>query len=145
MSPFPDNDFAQVRPRLIVAWPRQQERLVRLLAPQNGANSSLRIQAVELDVGDPLVQVYTSSGSSKYPDVVVKGVLHIDSSATLNVPILGIGNATSIRSGCTPELRHRALESDTLSIFNIDLLWQDDSWVVWWDIFWTKSTDVFKP
>ncbi|KAB8216581.1 hypothetical protein BDV33DRAFT_207234 [Aspergillus novoparasiticus] len=31
MSPFPDNDFAQVRPRLIVAWPRQQERLVRLL------------------------------------------------------------------------------------------------------------------
>ncbi|KAK6813051.1 hypothetical protein RU639_010861 [Aspergillus parasiticus] len=144
-SALADIDFTQIRPRLIVPRPGGNSGVRAYVASQNGANGSLEIQAVPLDVGDPLVQVYTSPGSSKYPGVVVKGVLHIDSSATLTVPILGIGNAISIRSSCTPDLRHRTLESDTLSIFNIDLLWQDDNWVVWWYTFWTKSTDVFKP
>ncbi|KAE8317897.1 hypothetical protein BDV41DRAFT_572371 [Aspergillus transmontanensis] len=71
-----------------VAAPGGNSGVRAYVALQNGANGSLEIQAVQLDVGDPLVQVYTSPGSSKYPGVVVKGVLHIDSSATLTVPIL---------------------------------------------------------
>ncbi|KAF7630243.1 hypothetical protein AFLA_010870 [Aspergillus flavus NRRL3357] len=119
------NAADQVCPRLIVAWPGGNSGVCAYVAPQNGAN------------------VYTSPGWSKYPDIGVKGVLHIYSSASLTVPIPGVSNAISINSvtfltwivekflDCQcysgAVQRHRTLESNTLSIFNIDLLWQDDS------------------
>ncbi|KAE8331979.1 hypothetical protein BDV39DRAFT_200630 [Aspergillus sergii] len=75
-SALADIDFTQIRPRLILPRPGGNSGVCAYVASQNGANGSLESQAVELDVGDPLAQVYTSPGSSKYPDVVVKGVLH---------------------------------------------------------------------
>ncbi|KAE8376571.1 hypothetical protein BDV26DRAFT_265315 [Aspergillus bertholletiae] len=88
-NPLPDSDLSQIRPRLIVAWPGGNSGMCAYFAPQNGVNGSLGIKVVNSTVGEPLAPVYTSPGLSKYPGVGVKAVLHMNSSATLSVPILG--------------------------------------------------------
>jgi hypothetical protein len=89
-SPLPDSDTAQIRPRLIVAWPGGNSGVCAVFAPQDGINGSLGIEIVNSTVGEPLAPVYSDpSGSSKHPSVGVKGILRFNSTATLTVPILG--------------------------------------------------------
>ncbi|KAF7589450.1 hypothetical protein BBP40_004287 [Aspergillus hancockii] len=89
-SPLPDSDLAQVRPRLIVAWPGGNSGVCAVFAPQDGVNGSLGLEIVNSTFGDPLAPVYSNpSGSSRHPSVGVKGVLRFNSTAALAVPILG--------------------------------------------------------
>ncbi|THC97153.1 hypothetical protein EYZ11_003368 [Aspergillus tanneri] len=89
-SPLPNSNLTQIGPRLIVAWPAGNSGVCAYFAPQNGINGSLAIEVINSTVGDPLAPVYIApSNGSQYPSVGVTGVLRINASATLTVPILG--------------------------------------------------------
>lgn len=89
-SPQPADNLTIIGPRLIVAWPAGNSGVCAFFAPQNGQNGSLGIELVNSTAGQALAPVYkTANASSKYPSVGVSGVLRLNSSAALTVPILG--------------------------------------------------------
>lgn len=89
-SPQPNSDLTIIGPRLIVAWPAGNSGVCAFFAPQNGVNGSLGIGLMNSTAGQALQSVYkTSNGSSGYPSVGVSGLLRLNSSAVLTVPILG--------------------------------------------------------
>lgn len=91
-SPLPDSDLTLISPRLIVAWPAGNSGICTFFRPQNGINGTLSIDVVNSTVGQPLAPVFSApaqGGASNNPSVGVKGVMHLNSSAVLTVPILG--------------------------------------------------------
>lgn len=89
-SPLPQSDLTRIGPRLIFAWPAGNSGVCQYYAPQNGQNGTLGIEMVNSTTGNPLGPVYNApSGGNPNPSVGVQGVLRMNSSATLTVPILG--------------------------------------------------------
>ena len=88
-SPLPGNNLTIIGPRFIIAWPAGNSGVATYFAPQNGINGTLGIELVNSTIGSPLASVYQETAGSKYPFVGVTGVLNLNSSAELTVPILG--------------------------------------------------------
>lgn len=89
-SPRSTDNFTIIGPRLIVAWPAGNSGVCAFFAPQNGKNGSLGIGLINSTSGHSLEPVYkTLNASSNYPSVGISGILRLNSSAALTVPILG--------------------------------------------------------
>ncbi|KAI9881096.1 MAG: hypothetical protein M1830_008254 [Pleopsidium flavum] len=89
-SPEPRSNLTIIGPRLIVAWPAGNSGVCVFFSPQNGKNGSLGIELVNSTTGQALEPVYkTPNGSSGYPSVGVSGLLRLNSSAIMTLPILG--------------------------------------------------------
>ena len=88
-TPQPDSNLSLISPRLIVAWPAGNSGVCALFAPQNGRNGSLGIELVNATAGQALLPVYIANNGTGYPSVGVTGIVRLNSSATLTVPLLG--------------------------------------------------------
>jgi hypothetical protein len=89
-SPLPDSDLRQIGPRLIFAWPAGDSGACAYFAPRNAPNGTLNIELINSTVGQPLGPAYTAPSSSGIPPSVgVQGVLRLNHSAVLTLPILG--------------------------------------------------------
>ncbi|KAJ5351188.1 hypothetical protein N7452_000162 [Penicillium brevicompactum] len=89
-SPQPDSDLSIIGPRLIVAWPAGDSGACMFFEPQSSTNGTLAIELINSTVGTPLGPVYSAPKSpSKNPSVGVQGVLRFNTTATLNLSILG--------------------------------------------------------
>ena len=88
-SPLPGSNLTIIGPRFIIAWPAGNSGVAAYFQPQNGVNGSLGIKLVNSTIASPLTSIYHEIAGSKYPTVGVTGVLTLNSSAELSVPILG--------------------------------------------------------
>ncbi|CAG8038404.1 unnamed protein product [Penicillium salamii] len=89
-TPQPDSDLSIIGPRLIVAWPAGDSGACMFFEPHSSANGTLAIELVNSTIGTPLGPVYSAPKSpSKYPSVGIQGVLRLNTTATLNLSILG--------------------------------------------------------
>ena len=88
-SPLPNSNLTIIGPRLIVAWPAGNSGVCAFFQPQNGVNGSLGVELVNSTYGSPLAPVYRPNASSSNPNVGVRSVLRLNSSAELTVGILG--------------------------------------------------------
>lgn len=79
-SPLPESDFKITSPRLLIAWPAGNSGIVAYFSPENGINGTLSIQ-LEND---------SHSNHTLSPLIGgVSGVFSLNSSATLDLAILG--------------------------------------------------------
>jgi len=131
-SPQPNSNLTIIGPRLIVAWPAGNSGVCAFFAPRNGVNGSLGIELVNSTTGQALGAVYkTSNGSSQYPSVGVSGLLRLNSSAVLTVPILGsirtIRDFTEGPSILIPEIQD-AIQFNTIQGGGVGMtrLWLDN-------------------
>lgn len=92
-SPNPENNKAV--PRLLVAWPAGNSGIAAFFSRENDTSGSLGIHLENsTSSGEVLDPIYEhEDAQSKNPRVGVSGLIHFDSAAVLNLPILG-----SIRS-----------------------------------------------
>ncbi|KAJ5938884.1 hypothetical protein N7466_002018 [Penicillium verhagenii] len=89
-TPSSDSNLSTISPRLLIAWPAGNSGICAYFAPQNGVNGTLSLELVNSTIGQPLAPVYNASASaSTYPNVGVQGIIRLNSSATLSLPILG--------------------------------------------------------
>ena len=75
--------------KMQVAWPAGNSGVVAFFEPQNGKNGTL---AIELSSDQPLTSVYKSPSANSLTGNPVVGItthISFNSSAVLNVPILG--------------------------------------------------------
>lgn len=107
-SPRPDSNLTIIGPRLLVAWPAGNSGAVAFFAPQSGVNGSLAIQLVNGTNSQALEGVYDASGDGNAV-FGVTAVLELNSSAVLNIAILGsIRNIRDFTEGpsiLTPEIQ----------------------------------------
>ncbi|KAF2841875.1 glycogen debranching enzyme [Patellaria atrata CBS 101060] len=93
-TPLEDSNLEVIKPRLLVAWPAGNSGVVAFFAPQNGVEGSLTLKLVNETDGDALSAVYeTATQSGDNPQVGVQGTIELNTSASLDITILG-----SIRS-----------------------------------------------
>jgi hypothetical protein len=106
-SPLPDSDLSIIGPRLIIAWPAGNSGACVFFQPENGVNGSLGIKVINSTVGSPLAPVFIEGDG--YPSVGVKGVIHLNTTASLSLSILGsvraIRDFTEGPSQLHPELQ----------------------------------------
>ena len=88
-TPQPDSNLTIIGPRLIVALPAGNSGVCAFFQPQNGKNGSLSLELVNSTDGSSLQPVHIKAAGSSYPRVGVKGIIRLNSSASLTVPILG--------------------------------------------------------
>ena len=89
-TPQPDSNLTLIGPRLIVAWPAGNSGVCAFFEPQNGVNGSLSIELVNTTAGQTLMPMYIpNNGTGNPPSVGVTGVIRLNSSAILTVPLLG--------------------------------------------------------
>ncbi|KAF2101396.1 glycogen debranching enzyme [Rhizodiscina lignyota] len=88
-SPQPDSNLTIIGPRLLVAWPAGNSGVLAYLQPTNGKNGSLGIGLENFtSIQQPLMPIY-ESGVGKNPVVGVSGLLRVNSSARMDIAILG--------------------------------------------------------
>ena len=88
-SPLPDSDLSIIGPRVIVAWPAGNSGACMFFQPESGMNGSLGIKVINSTVGSPLAPVFIEGKGDGYPSVGVKGVIRLNTTATLSLSILG--------------------------------------------------------
>jgi hypothetical protein len=88
-SPEPDSNLSIIGPRLVVAWPAGNSGVAVYFEPQNGINGTLGIQVLNSTIGNPLGPIYNASSSDGNATVGISTRLELNTSAILNVAILG--------------------------------------------------------
>lgn len=90
-SPLLTSNLKLIGPRLLIAWPAGNSGIVTFFAPENGVDGSLAIRLENsVTTGEALEPIYVAGEShSSNPRVGVSGLLNLNSSAILTVPILG--------------------------------------------------------
>ncbi|KAI1411972.1 carbohydrate-binding module family 52 protein [Hypoxylon sp. FL1857] len=79
-SPLPDSDLKIIGPRLLIAWPAGNSGIVAYFSPENGVNGTLGIGLENI----------TGTNRTLNPLIGgVTGILSLNSSATLDLAILG--------------------------------------------------------
>ncbi|KAI8962120.1 carbohydrate-binding module family 52 protein [Daldinia sp. FL1419] len=79
-SPLPESDLRIIGPRLLIAWPAGNSGIVLYFSPENGVNGTLGIQLENLSGVDRTLSPLVGG---------VSGILSLNSSATLDLAILG--------------------------------------------------------
>lgn len=88
-TPQPESNLTIIGPRLIVAWPAGNSGACAFFEPRNGKNGSLSLKLINSSNGSPLRPIYRTESGSHYPRVGVKGIIRLNASAVLTIPILG--------------------------------------------------------
>lgn len=134
-SPLADSDLTIIGPRLLIAWPAGNSGIVSFFAPQNGINGSLGIQLVNSTGSDQTLSgVYEPANSSSLtgnPQVGVRGVVEFNSSAVLQVAILGsirtIRDFTEGPSLLQPQIQDAVkISSDSAGSVTLSRIWLDN-------------------
>ena len=116
-SPQPDSNLTIIGPRLIVAWPAGNSGVAVYLEPENGVNGTLGIQLLNSTIGSSLGPIYNTSSDSN-ATVGISAQLEVNSSAVLNVAILG--SIRTIRDFVEgPSLLHTDIQ-DAIMYSNVD-------------------------
>lgn len=138
-SPLPDSDLSIIGPRVIFAWPAGNSGACMFFQPENGLNGSLGIKVVNSTIGSPLAPVRIEHDDR--PEIGVKGVIHLNSTAVLSLSILG--SVRAIRDFTEgPSLVHdmlqEGIEVKKFGTYGISLsrLWLDNV---------TRTTVTFTP
>ncbi|EKG09248.1 glycogen debranching enzyme [Macrophomina phaseolina MS6] len=132
-SPLPDSNLTVIGPRLLVAWPAGNSGAVVFFSPSDGINGSLSIGLQNLtDQQRALESFYQpATGNGSHPRVGVTGTLSLNSSARLDIAILGsirtIRDFTEGPSILVPTIQDgNKIANDGAGGISISRLWLDN-------------------
>ncbi|OJD36358.1 glycogen debranching enzyme [Diplodia corticola] len=142
-SPLPDSNLTFIGPRLLVAWPAGNSGAAAFFSPADRVNGSLAIALQNLtDRQRALDPIYGShSANRSFPRVGVTGLLSLNTSARLDIAILGsirtIRDFTEGPSILSPIIQSaNRIAHDGTGRVSISRLWLDNV---------TTTTLTFQP